>query len=122
MGAWGYGPLQNDSAADWLGEIGEFCSTQVATVLDRDRMDAEWEEVRAACWLLERPGVTYVWPPDVLTAQLRQGIDWLTWLRDESEWHEDWDEPDDLRVSLDAQISALTQMLAKIEPDANAQE
>lgn len=118
MGAWGYGPLQNDSAADWLGEIGDHCSAQVAKVLSMDRMDAEWEEVRAACWLLERLGKTYVWPPDTLTVQLQKGIEWLTWLRDESEWQEDWSEPNDLLVSLDAQILTLTQLLTELEPNA----
>ncbi len=119
MGAWGYGPLQNDSAADWLGDIGEYCSAQVAQVLDMGRMDAEWEEVRAACWLLERLGDTYVWPTEAFIAQVRQGIDWLMWLRDESGWHEDWNKPNDLRVSLDAQISTLTQMLTETESNAN---
>ncbi len=129
MGSWGHGPLENDGAGDWLVEIGDYCSAQVAQVLDRDRMDGEWEEVRAACWLLERLGLTdvsslghcYVWPPDLLTAQLRQGVEWLTWLRAESQWHDAWEKPADLQTSLTAQISALTRMLTETEA-ANAEE
>ena len=123
MGAWGPGPLENDGAGDWLVEISDFCSAQVAQALDRDRIDGDWEEVRAACWLLERLGLTdvspfghsYVWPPDQLAAQLRQGVDWLTWLRDESGWHEAWDKPADLQASLTAQTATLTQMLTLAE-------
>ena len=89
MGSWGYGSLDNDSAWDWLGDIGDYCAAQVAQVLDADHMGSEWEEVRAACWLLERLGASNVWPPDTLAAQLHQGIAWLTWLRDESGWHEE---------------------------------
>jgi len=122
MGSWGYGPRDNDSADDWLNDIGDYCSAQVAKALDVDHREGEWEEVRAACWLLERLGATDIWPPDALTAQLKQGVGWLTWLRNESEWHEGWNEPGDLRASLDVQILTLAQMLAKIEPDTDAQE
>ena len=122
MGAWGYGPRDNDTADDWLKDIGDYCSAQVTEVLDRDREEGEWEEVRAACWLMERLGTIDIWPPDALAVQLQQGVDRLTWLRDESGWHEDWNEPGDLRASLDAQILTLAQMLASIEPDTDAQE
>ena len=101
MGSWGYGPLQNDEAADWIGEIGDYCAERVGADLTAGHEEVEWEEVRAACWLLEKFGnpegesgsplflVASAWPPDALLSQFRQGIDWLTWLRDESGWHEE---------------------------------
>ena len=107
MRSWGYGL---------------YCSAQVVKAQDADREEGEREEVRAACWPMERLGTVNIWPPDALAAQLQQGIDWLTWLRDDPKWHEGWDEPGDLRASLNAQSLTLVQMLANIKPGAGAQE
>ena len=80
MGSWGYDPLQNDTADDWVLDIGTLLAERIEATLSLGRDEAEWEEVRAACWLLEKLGsaTPEIWNSDTYCLQLRQGIDWLT--------------------------------------------
>jgi hypothetical protein len=116
MGAWGYSPLQNDTAADWLGDIGDYCSQRVAQVFAQDFNKYEAEEIRAACLLLERLGESYLWPPQILQTQLKQGIAFLVELRDDEEWAAEWQEPNEIRNALQEQITALKQRLSPPKP------
>lgn len=65
MGAWGVGPIDNDSAADWLGNTLEPVVAQVEAVLKRYEATKTplylVDEVRAAAWLFSRLDRNFVY-------------------------------------------------------------
>jgi hypothetical protein len=65
MGCWGVKPFENDSAADWFGDLWEEFSVpaKVEETLKLDLDDAH-EEIRAAAHILLQLGDTYIWPVD----------------------------------------------------------
>ena len=72
MGAWGTAAWENDSAADWFGELMETTGLpeRVEETLKLDAEDAH-EEIRAAAYILLALGRTFVWPVDKLDAHLK---------------------------------------------------
>lgn len=62
MGAWGREPWDNDSAADWFGDLWEDVPIvdRVLSALD----GPEGEEALAAVWLCTELCRVYVWPID----------------------------------------------------------
>jgi len=78
MGTWAYRPWDNDSAADWFGDL--FDETKLAerieSTLRRDSQDSH-EEIRAAAAVLLLLGHTYVWPIKRLDADLALAADRL---------------------------------------------
>jgi hypothetical protein len=63
MGTWADAPWDNDSAADWFGDL--FAETQLAErVAETLRLDVHehHQEIRAAASLLIFLGRTHVWP------------------------------------------------------------
>jgi hypothetical protein len=65
MGCWGVKPYENDSAADWFGDLwDEFpVPSRVEETLKLDADDSH-EEIRAAIHVLLQFGETYIWPVD----------------------------------------------------------
>jgi hypothetical protein len=65
MSAWGTKAYENDSAADWFGDLwDEFAvPAKVEATLNLDIEDCH-EEIRAAAHLLVQLGDTYRWPVD----------------------------------------------------------
>lgn len=65
MGCWGVKPYENDSAADWFGDLwDEFpLPAKVEQTLNLD-LEESHEEIRAAVHLLLQLGKTYIWPVD----------------------------------------------------------
>jgi hypothetical protein len=63
MGCWGVKPYENDSAADWFGDLwDEFpVPSKVEETLKLDLEDNH-EEIRAAAHILIQLGHTYIWP------------------------------------------------------------
>ena len=63
MGCWGVKPYENDSAADWFGDLwDEFpVPSKVEETLSMDLEDSH-EEIRAAAHILITLGKTYIWP------------------------------------------------------------
>ncbi|WP_206026375.1 hypothetical protein [Roseimicrobium sp. ORNL1] len=78
MGDWGNLPWDNDSAADWFGDL--FDETKLANrveaTLKLDAKDSP-EEVRAAAAMVLLLGHTYVWPIDKLDEHLTLAADRL---------------------------------------------
>ena len=76
MGTWGVAPWDNDAAADWFGDVFEEIDIdskiEEALKYDYDNYD----QVRAAAYLLQVLGVTYVWPGDLdsLTGYMQRAI------------------------------------------------
>jgi hypothetical protein len=65
MGAWGLGPYDNDSAADWLGETLEPVVARIAATLEKFEATetplALVDEVRVAAWLFGRLDRNFVY-------------------------------------------------------------
>lgn len=75
MGAWGMAPWENDSAADWFGDVmaksGLPLMVEAALVLDPNEYH---EEIRAAAYVLLSLGRVYVWPVEKLDQHLQLAI------------------------------------------------
>ena len=75
MGAWGYAPWNNDSAADWYGNL--FDETAVAAKVE-EALNADPEEcaaeIRAASAVLIMLGRTFIWPIDDIDRHLTLAI------------------------------------------------
>jgi hypothetical protein len=65
MGSWGIKPYENDSAADWFGDLWEEfpLPSKVEETLKLD-VDDSHEEIRAAAHVVLQLGDTYIWPAD----------------------------------------------------------
>lgn len=65
MGCWGIKPHENDSAADWFGDLWEQfpVPSKVEETLELDLEDGH-EEIRAAAHVLVELGHIYIWPID----------------------------------------------------------
>jgi hypothetical protein len=110
MGSWGYGPFDNDDAAELMLRIVEPLATEVAS-LHRYK----YNEVRAAaCALLalDQAGV-YV---DIET--LDQAAENLQDIL-ESDWIAEWRQPATIRKRLREEIAALRSLVKKREGALN---
>lgn len=63
MGCWGVKPYENDSAADWFGDLWDQfpVPAKVEETLALDLEDSH-EEIRAAVHVLLQLGHTFIWP------------------------------------------------------------
>lgn len=75
MGAWGIAPWDNDSAADWFGDLFDEIplAAKVEETLNADPKEYA-EEIRAAAALLIMLGRTYMWPVDDMDRHLELAI------------------------------------------------
>lgn len=75
MGAWGYAPWDDDSAADWFGDLFEEIplAKKVEETLNLDPEEYA-VEIRAAASLLIMLGRTYVWPIGDIDRHLQLAI------------------------------------------------
>lgn len=121
MGAWGVEPWDNDSAADWFNAffVGIDVDKRMEEAL-RLGPDDEFDELRAACYLLEVLGRIYVWPGDIsrLDEYLRTGIRLLSEAIDpKTEWGEYfldwWNNDPEMIASVKRQIQGLTARLER---------
>ncbi|HEY7225162.1 MAG TPA: DUF4259 domain-containing protein [Micromonosporaceae bacterium] len=117
MGTWGYGPFDNDTAADWSGDLNDapaerreqiIRATLVAVLDNVGYLDSDLavEAIAAAALIAsQRPGgapITTPYGPDFLvngeTLRLSADLDGLAVraldriLADESEWRSLWEE------------------------------
>ena len=107
MGSWGFGPTSNDAAADWFDEIKLAVEPKITTTL------RQYEEhgygysiepyVRAACLLLSTCARNYTFGT---IEDIELGIKLLRQIR-ESEWVNEWGDPDAIRKELDIEINGL---------------
>lgn len=63
MGCWGVKPYENDSAADWFGDLWDELPIplKVEEALKLDLEDSH-EEIRAAAHVIIQLGENYIWP------------------------------------------------------------
>ncbi|MEM6369752.1 MAG: DUF4259 domain-containing protein [Myxococcota bacterium] len=83
MGTWGDEPWDNDAGADWFATFfrGIDVDERIEFALDSD----DFQEVRAACYVLAVLGRVYVWPGDFsrLARSLEKAIALLKSAEDE---------------------------------------
>jgi hypothetical protein len=75
MGAWGYAPWNNDSAADWYGDLLDetALAAKVEEALNADP-EEHANEIRAAAAVLIMLGRTFIWPIDDIDRHLALAI------------------------------------------------
>jgi hypothetical protein len=68
MGAWSNDPWGSDEAADWFHRFWKEKNFDllVNEIENLDPVDERFDSLRAACYLLEVLGISYVWPVDYL--------------------------------------------------------
>ncbi len=76
MGGWDSAPWDNDSGADWFGDM--FDETKLAdyvrdTLQNRD-VEEDYDEIRAAAAVVLMLGRTYVWPIDTIDEDLTLAV------------------------------------------------
>lgn len=79
MGIWGVNPWDSDAAADWFASFFEGFDID-ARLADAFDAPDDYEVIRAACYILQVLGQSYVWPGDLdrLDVYLARGIELLT--------------------------------------------
>jgi hypothetical protein len=113
MGAWGFAPWDNDSAADWYGDL--FDATGLAKHVE-DALGGDPAEdpdvIRAAAYLLVSLGRVYIWPIEDLDRHLALAIQKLEAVRE----LEEFQEVEGLVETIDADISVLRSRLTPPAP------
>lgn len=108
MGAWGTAAWDNDSAADWYGEL--FDTTGLARHVE-EALNCEPEEdpdvIRAAANVLVSMGRVYIWPIDDLDRHLRLAIQKLEAVRE----LEEFQEAEGFVAAIDAELAELRSRL-----------
>lgn len=108
MGAWGTDPWDNDTAADWFGEI--LTGNPLVDRVDEALRDGESEETYAALWTVAQLARVYVWPISRLDATLRLAVG----AADAILAHEDPDEMLELWEDNPELVATLTSLRAEI--------
>lgn len=64
MGTWGLRPFDNDTAADWFGDLWDEVPLpkRVEKTLQQEVEEFNHDEIRAAAYVLIQLGHVYVWP------------------------------------------------------------
>ena len=110
MGAWATAAWDNDSAADWFGDM--FDATGLAKyveqTLERD-VEEYHEEVRAAAYMIVALGRVYIWPISELDNHLALAISKL----EEIKALEIYAEVPDFVIAIDDEIAVLMSRLKK---------
>ncbi|MBF6670396.1 MULTISPECIES: hypothetical protein [Glutamicibacter] len=121
MGAWGASPWDSDGAADWFTEFfeGIDVDARIAAALE---YDDEYDQIRAACYMLNTIGRIYVWPGDLekLEELLGRGIELLAaMLESDSEFRELYEEDDEVIEAVEKELADLKERLADNTSEEN---
>ena len=119
MGAWGKDPWDNDSAADWFADV--FDGIDIDSKIEQALSDSDnYDEVRAAAYLLDVLGSAYIWPGDLdkYDDYVKQIIAMLEAMIDENsddpdmDFLELWDNDPEIIQSVKQQINNLQKRLS----------
>lgn len=109
MGAWGAKPWENDRAADWFHAV--FDGMNIDTYIDEAfECYDNYEEIRAACYLLDVLGAPTIWPGQLerLGEHIETGTDLLTqMIAPGSDFLELWGNDPRVIAEIQEQIDAL---------------
>lgn len=102
MGAWGLAPWDDDSGADWFGDLFEELpiADRVEQTLNLDPEEYA-AEIRAAASMLILLGRTYIWPIDHIDRHLALAIERMLLVR------EVYGEEPDFAAAVDDEIAIL---------------
>jgi len=99
MGAWGYGPYENDSALDWLGD-------NITDRVEKGLRSKDEAEVRVAAAVI----TDYLGKRDASDDLIDDAIEKLEQLLDNERWVGSWNEPKKIRPAIKRQISRLKRL------------
>lgn len=108
MGAWGEGPFDNDSAADWFFGLDK---TGLYPFIERGLNSEFYEEVRAAAWLLSQIGYNYVYNYDLRKYHINLAINKLEKILADEKWINTWSSQTEIEKSLRVQIKDLKELV-----------
>jgi hypothetical protein len=120
MGTWGVQPWDSDGAADWFGGALQGINdidSKISAAL-KYRYD-NYDEVRAAAYLLQVLGVSYIWPGDLekLQGHIQRAIEILEAMIDQKsddsqmDFLQLWDNDPEVIESVQEQIEQLKNRL-----------
>jgi len=101
MGAWGTRPYDNDAAADWFADATESAVKKVDELIKLPIEQANYDEYRAAAWLLTKIGRTYVYETAALDSHLAAIHERLKTMRRDIGWIATWKNPTEITADLD---------------------
>lgn len=104
MGAWGEGPLENDTALDFMYHLDKL---PMSDVIDLGLNSKDYDEIRAACWLLEKLDVVFDYC-NKKPAQAQCAVKKLSEIATDNEWLDRWTNKKAIHTSVMAQIVALS--------------
>lgn len=114
MSTWGVKAWETDIAADWFSEFGQSINYELlGRTIDHFDINDEFsiEEMRAACYVLETFGKTYIWAEDfdILDRLLEKAIDNLEQLLASQDYMSRWTEEDafEAQVAIEEQLANL---------------
>lgn len=117
MGAWGSNPWDSDGAADWFGEF--FAGIDVDARIDAAfEYDDDYDQIRAACYLLAVLGRGYIWPGDLerLDGHLERGIEMLSeMVEEDSDYRELCDDDPETIEAVRGELALLKARLGDSE-------
>ncbi|MCP3924670.1 MAG: hypothetical protein GY793_02390 [Proteobacteria bacterium] len=124
MGAWDVNPWDNDSAADWFSLAFEGMSIDSKIERALKYKHDNYDEVRAAAYLLEVLGISYIWPGelDKLDGHIKKALEILKAMIDTNSDDKDmdflelWDNDPEIISSVEKQIGRL-EILLNSNPD-----
>ncbi|WP_334123396.1 MULTISPECIES: hypothetical protein [Glutamicibacter] len=119
MGTWGTNPWDSDDAADWFAEFFDGIDVDARITAAFEDED-EYDQIRAACYLLNVLGRVYVWPGDLSTLDslLERGIELLTaMLEEDSEFRELWDDDEEVLATVEQELADLKERLSENTED-----
>ena len=109
MGAWGEGPYDNDTAADWFYDISK---KPITSLITNGLESKDYDEIRAAAYLLERVGETHwVYPEEYREPHVNLALEKLKDILQDDEWTSNWRDVKAIKKSVKDQIKALEKLL-----------
>lgn len=119
MSTWGPGPIDNETAAEWMSET----LASVHARIDDALLGDDPDQHRVAAFLLERVGFMWVYPTDEpqedfrgLQSHLRLAVEHLESLRENEDWLSQWEDPDAAVAAIDAQLDVLRERREDLTP------
>lgn len=105
MGAWGEGPYDNDTAADWFYGLD---NTGIYDFIESGLNSEDYYEQRAAAWLVQRLAESvYVYNLDKFDKHRKLAVERLTNILNDNDWLNSWRDRDLVEESLRSQIDAI---------------
>ena len=99
MGAWAKGPLENDTALDFMFLLEE---RPIVEIIDTGLASDDNNEIRAAAWLLK--AIYRVYPIMLREVATKNAIERLTSILNQGEWISSWNDPDALVTLIRSEI------------------